>query len=36
MFVHRSNEIPGQNQLKKYADIIYITGINIPNKEKGE
>lgn len=27
MFVHRSSEIPNQNQLKKYADIIYITDI---------
>lgn len=36
MFVHRANEAPGQNQFKKYADIIYITGVNIPGKEKGE
>ena len=36
MFVHRSLESPNQTQLKKYADIIYITGANFPNKEKGE
>jgi uncharacterized iron-regulated protein len=36
MFVHRSSETPSQTQLKKYADIIYITGINKPVKEKGE
>lgn len=36
MFIHRSNETPNQNQLKKYADVIYITGVSLTNKEKGE
>ena len=36
MFFNRSGEIPNQNQLKKYADIIYVTGVNAPKKEKGE
>jgi uncharacterized iron-regulated protein len=33
MFVQRTAESPNQNQLKKYADIIYITSKNTQNKE---
>lgn len=36
MFVNRTSEIQNQNDLKKYSDIIYITGANVPKKEKGE
>ena len=33
MFVQRTLESPNQNQLKKYADIIFITSKNTPIKE---
>ena len=33
MFVQRTAESPNQNQLKKYADIIFITSKNTPIKE---
>lgn len=33
MFVNRTADLPNQSQLKKYADIIYITSKSIPNKE---
>lgn len=33
MLVQRTAESPNQNQLKKYADIIYITSKNTQNKE---